>query len=308
MSKIESALAKARARGIQLASTAGSRKTGTDLVPTQGRSLVDRQVREAAAALDLQRMQEPWLLDQGALAERQIIHPGMADTNAAMAFRDLRTKILQAAKENCTIVVTSCAKGRDSASVATNLAVSFSLDDSKTAVLMNCDLTAPSIDRLVPSENERGITDYLRTASVKLEQIIYPVGLPRLRVIPAGKSQDHMAEYFTLGKMSQLLSELRARHADRYVVMNAPPIYDSADTRVLVELADYAVLVVPYGCVTESQVTNAARMIGEKKLLGAVFSEIPSLPSGHRGVLGWLARLVGVGQVPSRNMTISRKS
>lgn len=308
MSKIESALAKARARGIQLASTAGTRKTGTDLVPTQGRALVDRQAREAAAAVDLQRMREPWLLDEGALAERRIIHLGMADTNAAMAFRDLRTKILQAAKENCTIVVTSCAKGRDSASVATNLAVSFSLDDSKTAVLMNCDMAAPSIDSLVSSENERGITDYLRTASVKLEQIIYPVGLPRLRVIPVGKSQDRMAEYFTLAKMNQLLSELRARHADRYVVMNAPPIYDSADTRVLVELADYAVLVVPYGCVTESQVTNAARMIGEKKLLGAVFSEIPSLPHSHRGLLSWFARLLGISQVPSRSMSIARKS
>lgn len=308
MSKIESALAKARARGIQLASTAGARKAGTDLVPAQGRAQVDRQTREAVAAADLKRMQEPWLLNQRTLEERQIIHPDMADTNAAMAFRDLRTKIVQAAKENCTIVVTSCAKGRDSASVATNLAVSFSLDDCKTAVLINCDLAASSIDRLVPSEDERGITDYLRTASVKLEQIIYPIGLPRLRVIPAGKSLDHMAEYFTLAKMSQLLSELRARHADRYVVMNAPPIHDSADTRVLVELADYAVLVVPYGCVTDSQVTNAAKMIGEKKLLGAVFSEIPSLPSGHRGVLDWFARLFGIGQVPSRSMSISRKS
>ncbi|HEX9812789.1 MAG TPA: hypothetical protein VGA88_12000 [Burkholderiales bacterium] len=308
MSKIESALAKARARGMQLASSAGTRKAGTDLVPAPGRSLADRQSREAAAAVALRKMEEPWLLDQQNLAERQIIYSGMADARAAMAFRDLRTKILQAARENCTIMVTSCAKGRDSAVIATNLAVSFSLDDSKTAVLVNCDLGAPFIDRLVPSADERGITDYLRSASVRLEQIIHPVGLPRLRVIPAGKTQDHMAEYFTLAKMSQLLSELRARHADRYVVMNAPPIYDSADTRVLVELADYVVLVVPYGCVTESQVTNAAKMIGDKKLLGAVFSDMPSLPGGRRGVLGWLARLAGVGLVPSRNMSISGKS
>jgi Mrp family chromosome partitioning ATPase len=308
MSKIESALAKARARGMQLASSAGTRRAGTDLVPAQGRSLADRQSREAAAAVALRKMEEPWLLDKQDLAERQIIYPGMVDARAAMAFRDLRTKILQAARENCTIMVTSCAKGRDSGMIATNLAVSFSLDDSKTAVLVNCDLGAPFIDRLVPSADERGITDYLRSESVRLEQIIHPVGLPRLRVIPAGKTQDHMAEYFTLAKMSQLLSELRARHADRYVVMNAPPIYDSADTRVLVELADYVVLVVPYGCVTESQVTNAAKMIGDKKLLGAVFSDMPSLPGGRRGVLGWLARLAGVGLVPSRNMSISGKS
>jgi hypothetical protein len=49
-------------------------------------------------------------------------------------------------------------------------------------------------------------------------------------------------------------------------------------------------------------------MIGDKKLLGAVFSDMPSLPGGRRGVLGWLARLAGIGLVPSRNMSISGKS
>jgi len=307
MSKIESALAKARARGIQLAPTGGARKGSTELVPAHGRALVDRQSREAAAATTLKRMEEAWTLDRDALSERRIIHPDMADPQVAMIFRDLRTKILQAARDNCTIVVTSCAKGKDSAPLATNLAVSFSLDDSKTAVLMNCDLMASSIDQLVQAPDAFGITDYLRTQSVSMEEIIHPVGLPRLRVIPVGKTRDQMAEYFTLAKMNQLLSDLRARYADRYVILNAPPIYESADTRVLIELADYVVLVVPYGSVTESQVSSAAKMVGEKKLLGAVFSDVPTLPSGHRGMLGWLARLAGVGQEPKRKTTDLRK-
>jgi protein-tyrosine kinase len=229
------------------------------------------------------------------LAEQRIIYLGMADTQAAMAFSDMRTKILQIARENCNIVVTSVAKGRDSALIATNLAVSFSLDESKTAMLLDCDLVARSVDQVIPTTSDYGMADYLRNDGVQLEQIICPTGLRRFRVIPAGKSHDHVAEYFTLAKMRELLNELRARYLDRYIVLNAPPIVESADARVLVELADYVVLVVPYGSVTGQQITDAAKLIGGKKLLGAVFSDMPCLPTGHRGVLGWLARVVGYG-------------
>jgi protein-tyrosine kinase len=293
MSKIETALSKARGQVVRLDPVSGAKAAGKEMVPAQQRSLSDRQARQAAA--DLRRMDEPWLSEPRTLAEQRIIHLGMSDTQAAMAFSDMRTKILQIAQENCNIVVTSAAKGRDSALIAANLAVSFSLDDSKTAILLDCDLVARSIDQVIPSTSDYGIADYLRNDGVQLEQIICPTGLRRFRVIPAGKSHDHVAEYFTLAKMRELLNELRARYVDRYIVLNAPPIVESADARVLVELADYVVLVVPYGSVTGPQITDAAKLIGDKKLLGVVFSDMPCLPTGHRGVLGWLARLVGYG-------------
>lgn len=293
MSKIETALTKARGRVVQLA-PGDAKAPGKEIVPAQQHALVARQTQFAAAAL--RRMEEPWLSEPRQLAEQRIIHLGMADTQAAIAFSDMRTKILQAAQGNCNIVVTSCAKGHDSALVATNLAVSFALDDSKTAMLLDCDLTSRSIEQVIPVASDFGIADYLRNDGVRLEQIICPVGLRRFRVIPAGKSYDHVAEYFTLTKMRELLNELRARYTDRYIVLNAPPIVESADARVLVELADYVVLVVPYGSVTETQIADAAKMVGSGKLLGAVFSDMPWLPAGHRGVLGWLARLAGYGR------------
>ena len=300
MSKIEAALAKVRGRVVPLESANGTNKPGTNMVPAQGRALANRQAQQAVAATALRRMSESWLLEPRDLAERRIIHFGTTDTHVTSAFRNLRTKILQAAQGNCSIVVTSCAKGRDSSLIATNLAVSFSLDDIKTATLINCNLAANAIDELTQSENRIGISDYLRNESIRLEQVIHPVGLARLRVIPAGKSHDGMAEYFTLPRMRELLGELHARYADRYIVLNAPPLFDSADARVLVGLADYVVLVVPYGSVTEAQIVSAAKMIGERKLLGAVFSDMPWFPSNYRGLLGWVARLAGIRSDPGR--------
>lgn len=303
MSKIETALAKAgKGRVVQLDSVGRGKPGTTELVPVrQERSLVNRQQQMASAATALKRMNEPWLLDAKALGDRRLIHMEMVDTDVAMAFRDLRTKVLQVAQENCTVAVTTCAKGYDSCLVAANLAVSFSLDDCKTAMLLDCNLNgSSSLERLTGVAGEYGLTDYLRNNDVSLDQIIHAIGLQRFRLIPKGKSHDQMAEYFTLAKMRELLEELRARHIDRYIVLNAPPIVESADARVLAELADYVILVVPYGRVTEGQIAQAVKMIEDKKLLGVVFSDMPWLPSGHRGVFGWLARLSGFGHKRSR--------
>jgi protein-tyrosine kinase len=288
MSKIETALAKAR-WGLKRVETGGSAAPGTEIVALGQRQQVVRDAERVAATKALTRMDEPWLLDNRALAERRIIHAGMADIEALTAFRELRTKILRAVQKSSTIAVTSPFKDSGSELIAANLAASFSLDDSKTALLLDCNLGVPSLDHLISSAEAYGITDYLKNDDVRLDQIIHAVGVRRLRVIPAGRTHDDVAEYFTSTKMRELLDELHRRYIDRYIVLNAPPITESANARILVELADYAVLVVSYGRVTQTQVADAAKMIGDKKLLGVVFSDVPrerlGLPAWMRGIM-----------------------
>lgn len=292
MSKIETALSKARGRVVRLVSVENA-LPGKDLVPLDQRSIANREAERAAAAKALARMEERWLLDPAALADRRIISVGAAETDVVMIFRELRTKILQTAQTNCTIMVTPITKGGDGGFVAANLAVSFALDDSKTALLLDCSLGAPLFKHLTASADVPGITDYLKSENVGLEQIIHPVGVRRLRVIPTGRRHDRVADYFTSGKMRHLLSELRQRYPDRYVVLGAPPITESADANILMELADYVVLVVPYAMVTEAEIADAAKLIGDKKLLGVVFSGLPTLPRERYTFSGWVAGLLG---------------
>lgn len=285
MSKIENALAKARGQIIPLKPQRGA-GPGQDMVALKQRPPNARDMAVAATALA--RMEEPWLLDEAALEAKRIIHPDTADPEVVMVFRDLRTKILQRVQENCTIMVSSVGKGADTAFVATNLAVAFALDDSKTSLLVDCSFSAPMFEHLVSSHEACGITDYLKNESVALEQIIHPIGVRRMRVIPTGRSYDQLAEYFTLHRMRQLLNELRERYPDRYIVLGAPPIADSAGANVLADLADYAILFVPYGAATESDVREAAGRIDANKLVGVVFTDFPELPMERRRLSGWL--------------------
>lgn len=279
MSKIEDALRKARSqtpssndRSLEpefpSPVVAGSPATGTSL------DLYVESQRSIA------QMKEPSPLSAGELTEQRIVTPGMETDGVSNAFREVRTKIAQAARgRNCSVLVTAVTPKAGCSFVALNLAVAFSLDETKTALLMDANLHNPAFHKLHGLENGPGLIEYLETEDVAAEKIIYPVGIQRLRLVPAGKKQNAGREYFTTIKMRRLLAEITERYPDRYLIMDTPPILSSPDARILAEACDFAILVVPYGKVTEAQIRNAAQAVGSSKLIGIVFNNEPSLPS-----------------------------
>jgi len=298
MSKIEEALEKARSK---------ESSKHPNSVPEPGaqlRTIASRDEPDVeayiAASKQIARMNEPWQHSRKELAESGIIYPGMEDSRTANAFRELRTKILQSTRgKNCSILVTSTSRSSGSSFVAKNLAVAFSFDESITALLMDCNLAYPSHHELLSPDATLGLTDYLRSDDLSVEQIIHPVGIQRLRLIPTGGQMDITVEYFTSLKMRRLLKNIKERFADRYIIIDAPPIMESADTRILADVCDYAILVVPYGKATEAQVLKASKSLGAHKLLGIVFNDEPRLPA-----FSWLKKM----KSSSNRVTIKRKT
>lgn len=295
MSKIEEALEKARSKESGKNQNSAP-ETGLQLRTAPNMDEPDFEAHMAASR-QIASMNEPWQRDRKALAEKGIIYPGMDDNRVANAFRELRTKILQATRgRNCAILVTSTSKSAGCSFVARNLAVAFSFDESKTALLMDCNLADPSHHELISSDTRQGLTDYLKADNLSVEQIIHPVGIQRLRLIPAGGQLDITAEYFTSIKMKRLLKSIKERYPDRYIIIDAPPVMHSADTRILAEVCDYAILVVPYGKATHAQVLKASKAIGAHKLIGVVFNDEPQLPS-----FSWLTKAKnGLNQVSTK--------
>jgi Mrp family chromosome partitioning ATPase len=227
-------------------------------------------------------MHQPGEISAKQKAEARIIDSEMPDRYVFNAFRDLRTSIVQHVKEASPIImVTSCARSGGGSFVALNLAAAISMDATKTSLLVDCNLGEPDVSRLAIStqaEKMAGLKDYLQSSDCSVQNIIYPSGIPRLRVIPAGFARIAKTEYFTSARLHRLFDEIKQRYAQRYIIVDAPPITSDADTRILAEVCDHVVLVVPYGRVTEDQVLKAARAIGKEKLLGTVFNNEPRFP------------------------------
>lgn len=270
MSKVEKALQKALALdGLQTAAPA-----------TEDRELVSPSMELRPYVSPVGRMLEPWRLSEAEMAAGRIIYPEMRDRRVADAFRDIRTKVLQAGNgRNAAVLVTSITEGDGASFVALNLAAAFAFDDAKSALLVDCNLRTPTLDRLISSEAYYGLGDYLTGEDVTEQQIIHPAGISRLRLIPAGKKSDTPTEKLGSGRMRELLNRLKQKYADRYLILDAPSIADSADVPILTELSDFVLLVVGYGKATEEQVWSAVKSIDEQKFLGVVFNNEPQLPS-----------------------------
>ncbi|MEW6331361.1 MAG: CpsD/CapB family tyrosine-protein kinase [Pseudomonadota bacterium] len=285
MSKIEQALNKARTTGalrVVSPQPASSEKTSRDLSAASGvTALVEQRASSSEA---IARMQERAPLSKQALAHNRVIYPELGENGTVRAFREIRTKIIQKSRgDNAIVMVTSVVGGGGSSFVALNLGVAFAFDAGKTALLLDCNLKNPSLQRLMGRDDAQGLTDFMENPDIDVGDVIHPVGIERLRVIPSGGRREIPAEYFTSLKMKRLLESIKQRYRERYVLIDAPPMTESADTQILADLCDYVVLVVPYGRVTHAQIDGCIKAIGEKKLIGTVFNDEPSPPD-----LRWL--------------------
>lgn len=234
----------------------------------------------ARARESIMLMREQNIRSRGELAESRIIHPDMAGNGTVQAFREIRTKILQRTKErNCIIMVTSVIGGGGSTFVTLNLGAAFAFDVGKTALLVDCNLRNPWLQKLLKHRSPPGLMDYLENSEMDLAEIINPVGIERLRVIPAGGPRDVSAEYFTSSRFKRMFENIRRRYAERFVILDAPPMTDSADTKIIAELCDYVLLVIPYGKVTQAQVDDCIKSMDSEKFLGVVFNNEAHLPS-----------------------------
>lgn len=279
MSKIQDALEKIKADRGRLDAENGAHRV-RDVASLDSDS--EKVRNKFSITSDIAEMHQPEEMAPEQKAAAKIIDSAMPDRYVFNAFRDLRTTIIQRVKQASPIImVTSCAHSGGGSFVSLNLAAAISMDETKTSLLVDCNLGEPDVSRLAVTKQSgsmAGLKDYLQGSDCVVQDIIYPTGIPRLRVIPAGFTQIPMAEYFTSARLHRLFDEIKQRYAQRYIIVDAPPISSDADTRILAEVCDYVILVVPYGRVTDDQVLKAARAIGKDKLLGTVFNNEPRFP------------------------------
>lgn len=235
---------------------------------TQGASL---EVVDARP--HIRQMAEVRPLSREELDERKIIHAASQNREALNAFRDLRTLLLQrAGKQNFVVLVSGVGLQSGASFVSLNLAAAFALDYAKTSLLVDCNLYDPSVDRLLYVEPEYGLTEYLENPDLEVDDIIYASGIPRMRIIPAGHSYMTGAEFYASSRMENFMRDVLSRYSDRYIVIDAPPLGSSAEARILADLVDFVLLVVPYGKVTQDQINAAIEAVPEEKLIGMVFN------------------------------------
>lgn len=239
-------------------------------------ALNDRDTGDAGSRSVTRTEASGHALTPQALEERKLIHRNDSARSQADAFRGLRTKLLALGEgRNTVILVAPVQPGCGGSFVARNLAAAFAFDDTKTAVLVDCDALHPTQHAALGVDvSSGGMMDYLDGSVSDLGTIQYESRLPRLRLVPAGSPRETTGEYFSSPRMRTMIDSLRGTHANRYLILDSPPTLDSPDARILSELADLVVVVAGHGQVTVDAIDDAAANFEPGKLAGVVFNNI----------------------------------
>lgn len=236
--------------------------------------------RSVEATYQIQRMAQPFVFTKEELDKRHFLMQGDANAEPMVMLRDLRNRItLKNATLGATILVTSVSSDKEAGVLSRNLAAILAADESRTSLLLEC---KDKDDKLYGDEVEapKGVFGYVSNDELTVQDVLLPTGIPRMRVIPFGG--DHLLNYEFLRstRMRILIKDITRRYPrERFTVIDAPPVDEVPDVELLNEYADYILLTVPYGKVSENQVKAAVAKLDSSKLLGVVMSDAPRVPS-----------------------------
>lgn len=224
----------------------------------------------------VERMSEIHRFSKLELDRKKILYQGASNEQLLKVFRDLRTRVYaKASGQNFVCMVTSVVPDGGTSYVISNLAAAIALDKTRTSLIVDCNFYAPVMSELIVTESKAGLTDFLDSKDMGIESVVYASGIPRVRVVPAGGNTEGATERLTTQRMQAFLDELKSRYSDRYILLDAPSVGEySADTRILAELCDFVIIVVPYGKVSESQISTCVDAIGENRIAGLVFNHM----------------------------------
>lgn len=232
-------------------------------------------LKKPGSELMIRRMSDPVELPARSRGPHSIIEYNSEHAHVVQSFRKARTLLLQQAGDtNFVTMVTGMRPGSGASFVARNLAAALAFDEARTALLVDCNRESPSVDNIVGGNPRLGLTDLLeRPAEISIADIIYSTGVPRLRAVPIGSGRNRPAEYFTTQRMKAFLDVTRARYPDRYTIVDAPSMEESADPRILADWCQYVILVVRYGETTRDELLEAVATFPREKFVGVIFND-----------------------------------
>ena len=194
---------------------------------------------------------------------------------AAEQFRKLRTYIIKPGMENSTktILVTSAMASEGKSLIAINFAISIAAELHSYALLVDCDLRNPTLSRSFGFDQGNGLSNYL-AGEVELPEILVKTPVDKLSIIPGGALQENPVELIGSNKMKSLVTDLKTRYADRYIILDSSPLLATTEPSVINEMVDGIIIVIKAGVTPRESVQQAIKLLDKKKIIGVVLNDL----------------------------------
>ena len=187
-------------------------------------------------------------------------------TTISELFRYIRSNLSFANMDNANkvLLITSSMKGEGKTFFSINLAATLSLVDKKVVVL-EFDLRKPDLLRSVKLKSQVGITTYINSEKVTIDDIIIPSDIsPNLSIIGCGPMPENPAEALMSHRIPELFEELKNRFD--YVIIDTSPVGQVADAFTLAPYADASIYLVRFNHTNKYQLNILQDIFENRKL------------------------------------------
>jgi non-specific protein-tyrosine kinase len=171
-----------------------------------------------------------------------------------------------------TMLVTSPRSSAGKTVTAVNLAISISHKLDRTVLLVEANLKAPAIQKYLGLKRGPGLSDYLLREAELPDLFINP-GIEKLVLLPAGRPHTNSAELLGSPRMESLVSEMKSRYPDRFLIFDGSPLLTGADALVLSRFMDGILLVVEAEKTAAKDLERSLELLKGMKVIGTVLNK-----------------------------------
>ncbi|MBR9912432.1 MAG: tyrosine-protein kinase family protein [Gammaproteobacteria bacterium] len=216
-----------------------------------------------------------------------MVSPNFPRNRIAEEYRTIKRPLLMnieakgasAVKNANLIMVTSSLSGEGKTFSAVNLAISMAMEQDRTVLLVDADVTKASAARLLGIPDDRpGLSDVLEGSVKKFSDVLVHTNIPKLRVLPAGTLHEHATELLASENMKLLMRDMAERYPDRVIIFDSPPLLMTSEASVLANHMGQIMFVVAAEESAHEAAKEALGQLGKDKIVGLVLNKARANP------------------------------
>ena len=189
----------------------------------------------------------------------------------AEKMRSVKWEVLNSSQcERTLLVISACAQDGKSA-VAFNTAMSIALERDWTSILIDTCGHSESLSSRLHLNQALGLTDYLAGAA-ELSDIVYASD-SNCHFIPVGQHLEQRSELLASEQWNTLLSQLHRKFPQAMIIVDANPIKDFADYKVLSKKLNQILFVIRSGKTPEASVKTSLNLLPQEKITGVILNQ-----------------------------------
>jgi protein-tyrosine kinase len=208
-------------------------------------------------------------LDLSALTEAGFVTPNAPRAAIADQYRVIKRPLIANAtgkgasvvQHGNRIMVTSAMPGEGKSFTAINLAMSIAMELDYTVLLVDADVSRPSIMKTLGLPPGPGLLDLLTSDKMEMSDTLLRTNIDKLSLLPSGTPHPRATELLASDAMTDLIEEMGHRYPDRIIIFDSPPLLLTTESRVLATHMGQIVVVVQAEKTLQSQVRHALTTI-----------------------------------------------